>query len=94
MVVLVVHLTIQAGRESEVDEMFAKLQSETRREPGCVTYIVQRSMENSRRYLVYEQYRNEAALEEHRNSPHFKQYAANGVFPLVEQRQAEFFELI
>ena len=94
MLVLVVHLTIQAGREKEVDEMFRKLQSETRREPGCVTYIVQRSKENSRRYLVYEQYRNEAALEEHRNSPHFKQYATDGVFPLVEQRQAEFFDLI
>jgi len=94
MLILAVHLTIQAGRENEVDEMFRKLQEEIRQEPGCATYVVQRSRENSRRYLVYEQYTNEAALEEHRNSPHFKQFATDGVFPLVEHRQAEFFDLI
>ena len=94
MLVLAVHLTIQAGRENEVDEMFRKLQAGTRQEPGCTAYAVQRSRENSRRYLVYEQYTNEVALEEHRNSPHFKQYATNGVFLLVEHRQAELFDLI
>lgn len=94
MLILAVHLTIQAGREDDVADMFRKLQAETRREPGCITYIVQRSRENPRRYLVYEQYTNEAALEEHRNSPHFKQYGTDGIFRVVEHRQAEFFDPI
>jgi quinol monooxygenase YgiN len=34
-------------------EPFPKLQEETRREPGCMSYFVQRSGENPRRYLVY-----------------------------------------
>jgi quinol monooxygenase YgiN len=94
MLVLAVNLTISAGHEEEVTGLFHKLQSATRQEPGCVMYVVQQSRENPRHYLVYEQYKNEAALEEHRNSAHFKQYATDGVFRFVEQRQAEFFDPI
>ena len=91
MLVLAVHVTIKAGHEDEVLDLFRKLEEESRREPGCIFYFVQRSRENPRRYLVYEQYVDEAALEAHRNSPHFKQYGANGFYRFVEERQAELF---
>jgi quinol monooxygenase YgiN len=94
MLILVVSLKIADGRENEVTEMFRKLEAATRQEPGCITYVVQRSRENPLHYLVYEQYRDEAALEAHRNSPHFKQYATDGVFRFVEERKAEFFDPI
>jgi quinol monooxygenase YgiN len=94
MLILAVNLTISAGHENEVIDMFRKLQAATRQEPGCITYVVQRSRENPRLYLVYEQYKNEAALEEHRNSPHFKKFATDGVFRFVEERRAEFFDEI
>lgn len=94
MLILAVNLTISAGHENEVTDMFRKLQVATRQEPGCITYVVQRSRENPRLYLVYEQYTNEAALEEHRNSPHFKKFATDGVFRFVEERRAEFFDEI
>jgi quinol monooxygenase YgiN len=94
MLILAVSLTMRAGHENELAEMFRKLQAATRQEPGCITYVVQRSRENPRHYLVYEQYNNEAALEEHRNSPHFKQFATDGVFRFVEERRAEFFDEI
>jgi quinol monooxygenase YgiN len=94
MLILAVSLTIRAGHENDVIEMFQKLQAATRQEPGCINYVVQRSRENPRHYLVYEQYKNEAALEEHRNSTHFKQFATDGVFRFVEERRAEFFDEI
>ena len=94
MLILAVNLTISAGHENEVIDMFRKLQAATRQEPGCITYVVQRSRENPRLYLVYEQYKSEAALEEHRNSPHFKKFATDGVFRFVEERRAEFFDEI
>lgn len=94
MLILVVRVTITAGNEAAVIESFAKLQEETRREPGCITYAVQRSRENSRVFMIYEQYKDEAALEAHRNSPHFKQYATNGFYRFVEERRAEFFDPI
>jgi len=94
MLILVVRVTIKAGHEDEVLEPFRKLQEETRREPGCIEFIVQRSREDSRRYLIYEQYKDQAALDSHRATPHFKQYAANGFYPFVEERQAELFDPI
>jgi quinol monooxygenase YgiN len=39
--------------------------------------------------LIYEQYVDEAALEAHRGSPHFKQYAAGGLFQLMRERALE-----
>ena len=94
MLILAVQVTIKAGHEDEVIDPFRKLQEATRLEPGCITYVVQRSRENRRRYLVYEQYEDEAALEAHRNAPHFKQYAANGFYRFVEERNAELFDPI
>ena len=94
MVILAVHVTIKTGHESAVLAPLRKLQEETRREPGCVTYVVQRSRENLRHYLIYEQYRDEAALEMHRSSPHFKEYATDGFLPFVEERRAELFDPI
>jgi len=94
MLILAVHVTIKAGHEDAVLDPFRKLQAETRREPGCIYYVVQRSRENPRHYLVYEQYKDEAALEAHRNSPHFKQYATGGFYPFVEDRRAELFDPI
>jgi quinol monooxygenase YgiN len=94
MLILAVHVTIKTGHEEEVIEFFRKLQEATRLEPGCISYIVQRSRQNAGRYLVYEQYTDEAALEAHRNAPHFKQYATNGFYRFVEERQAELFDPI
>ncbi len=94
MLVLAVHLTMRAGNEGEITETFHKLQAGSRTEPGCLLYVVQRSRENPLRYLVYEQYKDEAALQAHRDSPHFKQYATDGVFRFVDHRQAEFFDPI
>jgi len=94
MLILVVRVTIKAGHEDEVLVPFRKLQDETRREPGCIMYLVQRSRDDSRRYLIYEQYKDQAALDAHRASPHFKEYATNGFYRFVEERQAELFDPI
>jgi len=92
MLILAVNVIIKAGHETDVLDSFRTLQEYTRREPGCLTYVVQRSRENPRAFLIYEQYTDDAALQEHRNSPHFKQYATNGFYRLVEERRAELFD--
>ena len=94
MLILVVRVTIKAGHEDEVIVPLRKLQEETRREPGCIFYFVQRSRENARRYLIYEQYKDQAALDAHRASDHFKEYGTNGLYRFVEERQAELFDPI
>jgi quinol monooxygenase YgiN len=39
--------------------------------------------------LIYEQYADEAALDAHRNSSHFHQYAIGGLYQKMRQRQIE-----
>jgi quinol monooxygenase YgiN len=39
--------------------------------------------------LIYEQYADEAALEHHRNTPHFHQYAIGGLYQKMRDRQVE-----
>ena len=94
MLILAVHVTINAGHEDEVLDPLTKLQDATRTEPGCIAYFVQRSRENSRHYLIYEQYKDQVALDAHRASNHFKEYGTNGFYRFVEKREAELYDPI
>jgi len=75
MVVLAVTWMAKAGRESDVAGLFEKLTAESRKEPGCVMYVVHRHRTEPRRFFIYEQYKDDAALEAHRSTPHFMKYA-------------------
>jgi quinol monooxygenase YgiN len=87
MLVLAVTWRANPGKESEVARLFQILQEESRKEPGCVLYMVQRHRDNPRLFFVYEQYKDDAALEAHRATPHFQQYA-RGELPKVATRIA------
>jgi len=74
MIVLAVTWMAKDGHEAEVSKMFGVLQVESRKEPGCLLYIVHRHRTDPRRFFIYEQYKDDAALEAHRASPHFQKY--------------------
>ncbi len=92
MICVAVTYVIQAGHEAEASEFFRKLTEQTRAEPGNLFYLVHRSMAEPRRFFIYEQYTDQAALDAHRASPHFAQYATNGLFPILESRTPELYE--
>jgi quinol monooxygenase YgiN len=92
MVVLAVTWMAKAGREPEVVEVFTKLSAESRKEPGCVLYQVHRHKTEPRRFFVYEQYNDDAALEAHRASPHFLQYAKKELPKLGERVEGHLYE--
>jgi quinol monooxygenase YgiN len=91
MICLAVHLLVKAGHEEDVKQNFAKLAPLSRKEPGCRLYIAHQSIQNPRRFLVYEQYDDQAALGAHRNSDHFRHYATNGLYLHVESREADLY---
>lgn len=94
MTCLCVNITVNAGREDEAKALFGKLQEESRKEPGCILYVVHVHREDPRRFLVYEQYKDDAALDAHRESPHFKKYAAEGVYTMIESRDFALWDPI
>ncbi len=91
MIVLIVHMTMKPGTEEECIRLCRQMTEESRKEPGCVQYVAQQSRENPSSFAFYEQYVDEAALESHRASPHFKQFISGGVDALVESRTRELF---
>ena len=92
MICLNVLLTVKPGSEAEVAAFFKPLAEASRQEPGCLMYIAHQHRNDPTRFLVYEQYKNDAALDAHRNSPHFKQYAAEGLYRHVIDRQVDLFK--
>ncbi len=75
MIVLAVTWQADAGNEKKVMQVFGKLAEASRREPGCRMYVVHQHREDPCRFLVYEQYDDETALQAHRDSPHFQTFA-------------------
>ncbi len=94
MIVLAVTWKAHQGKEDEVVRVFSVLQAESRKEPGCVMYVVHRGREDRARFFVYEQYKDEAALEAHRATPHFQRYARGELLNLGERVDANLYEPI
>jgi quinol monooxygenase YgiN len=92
MVVLAVTWMAKTGKEAEVAGVLSKLTEESRKEPGCVTYQVHRHKTEPRRFFIYEQYKDDAALEAHRGSPHFLQYAKKDLPKLGERTEGNLYE--
>ena len=92
MVVLAVTWIAKTGRESETAAIFEKLQAESRKEAGCTTYQVHKHKTDPRRFFIYEQYKDDAALEAHRSSPHFLQMAKKDLPRVADRTEGHLFE--
>ncbi|HZQ19659.1 MAG TPA: putative quinol monooxygenase [Terriglobales bacterium] len=92
MVVLAVTWVAKNGREADVAELFSKLTAESRKEPGCVTYQVHRHRTEPRRFFIYEQYKDDAALEAHRAAPHFLQHAKKDLPKIADRVDGQLYE--
>jgi quinol monooxygenase YgiN len=91
MICVAVTYVMKAGHEEEAVGLFRELTGPTRAEPGCRMYLVHRSAADPRKFFLYEQYDDQAALDAHRASPHFAKYATGGLFPLIESRTPEIY---
>ena len=91
MVVLAVTWMAKSGHEDEVAQIFSKLQAASRKEPGCLMYIVHRHKTDPQRFFLYEQYRDDAAREAHRQSPHFQEYVAKALKDIGERTEGELY---
>jgi quinol monooxygenase YgiN len=92
MICLAVTYVIKPGSEDQAIEHLHILTRATREEPGCRMYQVHRSSVDPRRFFLYEQYDDMAALEAHRATPYFLEHAAGGLVPIAESRVPELYE--
>ena len=92
--VLVVKMTARPGEEERAEELIRRLAEASSAEPGNVHYIAHRDPEDPRVFLMYEQYRDKAAFEEHGQTEHFQTLAVGELFGLMEKRERNFYETL
>jgi len=92
--VLVARMTAREGEQDRAAEIIVELTAASTAEPGNVHYIPHRDPEDPKVFLLYEQYRDKAAFEEHGQTEHFQRLGPGALFPLMESRERNFYETI
>lgn len=91
MISFTVRMKFRPDDRQRVHELITALAQASRQEPGCVTYIPHTVDGEPDTVVVYEQYRDQSALDAHRASKHFKDCAVGGLYQLMLDRQVENF---
>lgn len=89
MVSFLVRMRFAAEDRENVHEMLEKLAVASRQEPGCVSYVPHTVEDDPTVVVIYEQYRDRAAADFHRTTPHFKKFAVGGLYQVMRERQVE-----
>ena len=63
--ILYAEFTAKPGSESQVETLISGLAEDVRREPGNTEFTVYRERDNSRKFFVFEQYRDEPSFDAH-----------------------------
>jgi quinol monooxygenase YgiN len=94
MVSFTVRIQFSQDDRDRVTEILRNLALASRKEPGCVTYVPHYVDGDPETVLIYEQYRDQAAVDAHRASPHFEQFAVGGLYQLMKERATETLDAI
>jgi autoinducer 2-degrading protein len=94
MLVQSIHYTFAPEDGDKVAAILRELRDASRQEAGVVQFDVARSREHSNVFALWEVYRDEAALEAHKQTEHFQRLALNGVRRLAQQRVGEIADPI
>jgi quinol monooxygenase YgiN len=89
MISFMVRMRFAQEDRKEVLAAVQQLAAASRQEPGCISYIPHELAGDSSLVMIYEQYRDEAALEAHRATPHFHRYAIGGLYQWMKERSVE-----
>jgi quinol monooxygenase YgiN len=94
MITFTVRMRFSPEDHDEIEHILRELTAASRQEPGCVTYVPHFVDGNADTVVIYEQYKDEAAAEAHRATPHFAQYAIGGLYQKMLDRSVETLNAI
>lgn len=89
MVSFTVRMRFDESDHDDIQTHLIALTEASREEPGCANYIAHFLADDPATILIYEQYRDEAAVDFHRNTAHFKQHAIGGLYQRMRERTVE-----
>jgi (4S)-4-hydroxy-5-phosphonooxypentane-2,3-dione isomerase len=76
-------------RADDVARLLAELRAASQREAGCVRFEVMRGdADEPGTFVLYETWRDQAALDAHYQTEHFARLGINGIRPIATNRRA------
>lgn len=89
MISFTVRMRFRSEDRQQIADTLRGLTLLTRQEPGCVSYVPHAVETDPDIVVIYEQYRDQGAVEFHRASAHFAQYAVGGLYQRMLDRSIE-----
>ena len=81
-----------SGAWEAVLAIVAELRPQSLAEPGCLGYEVYQGVDAPGSLLLLERYRDQAALDAHKQSPHYQALVVTRVLPLLAERRVELLQ--
>lgn len=88
-VVVIAHWQTTSASLAGVLGLVAELRRHSLEEPGCLGYEVLQSPDQPGAVVLLERYRDDAAIEAHRGSSHYRELLVERILPLLTARRVE-----
>lgn len=89
--IIVARAAVKEGKEAAFIDAAKAVVKATRKEPGCISYTLYQSPMESSSFIFYEEYEDDAAIDAHANSDHFKIFAGTISDILAEELDIQKF---
>jgi quinol monooxygenase YgiN len=73
-IVLNVHFQAAPGHEKELGAQLRALVAPTHEEPGCIIYELHFDPQDPSKFMFYEKFASQAAIDHHVGTPHFRRF--------------------
>ncbi len=93
-VILTARVKAKAGKEKEVKKALAAMVGPTRKEKGCIHYILQQAADDKTLFMFYEVWASRDALKKHGQTPHMKALGPSLKGLTAAGGGVTFFELV
>lgn len=89
MISFLVRLRFAPEDRAAIVDLLRQLTEASRQEPGCVSYVPHAVEGDPDAIVIYEQWADQAALNAHSESEHFKKFAVGGLYQKMRERSRE-----
>ena len=90
-VALIVKWTANPETQEEIAEILRTMRELSRQEPGCLSYEVFRSPEDTQEFMLVEVYTDQDAVTAHGQTDYFKSYVLDRAIPALKARERGFY---
>ncbi|MEV6863377.1 putative quinol monooxygenase [Streptosporangium subroseum] len=90
---VIARLTISDGNQDKVLPLLRQITEAVRGEPGNISFVPHRQLDDDRQIVVLERYASREAFAADRAAPHFQHLVIDQIIPLLDDRVVESYDV-